>query len=98
MRVWKAGDDVETSGRVCRRRHRRALRAGRAGRVLPDAEPDRKARAEFEATQARIAEANRTAIKVLCGQGLPVRDVDTILGFSPQRVSALQGTHTPSHA
>lgn len=40
--------------------------------------------------EALAARANRDAVALLRGQDLPVRDVATLMGISPQRVSAIK--------
>jgi len=46
-------------------------------------------RAQLKQSETVAAKASRAAIARLRGQGLPVRDVASLLGISPQRVSAI---------
>jgi DNA-directed RNA polymerase specialized sigma24 family protein len=50
-------------------------------------------RARLREVEAQAAQSSRLAITQLRGKGLPVRDVATLMGISPQRVSALLATH-----
>lgn len=49
-------------------------------------------RAALREAEAAAAAASREAVARLRGEGLPVRDVATIMGISPQRVSVLDPT------
>jgi predicted RNase H-like HicB family nuclease len=62
--------------------------------VLPDnlqtiVDQVRREAAEAEAAQRRAAEDTRALVARLRSQGYSVRDVGTVLGVSPQRVSQL---------
>ncbi|MCL2490176.1 MAG: hypothetical protein FWF36_05555 [Propionibacteriaceae bacterium] len=46
-------------------------------------------RAQLRQVEAKAAKASRTAIGRLKGEGLPVRDIATLLGISRRRVSAI---------
>ena len=46
-------------------------------------------RAQLRQAEATAASASRAAVAKLRAEGLPVRDVATLMGISPQRISAL---------
>lgn len=48
-------------------------------------------RAQLRTVEAQAAAASRAAVARLRADGLPVRDVATLMGISPQRVSVLAG-------